>query len=106
MAPKRKKKKTSEVSASRSENQSDRDFGGFVGFNRIFFFFTHRSSLLSPLAFFPEYDDTPSKDSAGSMSDILKRSPSTNWTMKGQRSLHSFKKKIQEATSEIRHGAW
>ncbi|XP_048131969.1 protein unc-13 homolog isoform X2 [Rhodamnia argentea] len=56
-----------------------------------------------------EYDDTPSKDSAvGStfMSDILERSSSFHWTEKGQKSLSSFKKKIQEATSELRHGAW
>ncbi|KAK4801518.1 hypothetical protein SAY86_022005 [Trapa natans] len=53
-----------------------------------------------------EYDDTPPEDSAGSMLDILKRSSSVNWTMKGQKSIYSFKKKIQEATSEIRHGVW
>ncbi|XP_010055606.2 protein unc-13 homolog isoform X2 [Eucalyptus grandis] len=56
-----------------------------------------------------EYDDTSSKDSAvGStfMSDILERSSSFHWTEKGQRSLTSFRKKIQEATSELRHAAW
>ncbi|KAF8027381.1 hypothetical protein BT93_E0321 [Corymbia citriodora subsp. variegata] len=56
-----------------------------------------------------EYDDTPSKDSAvGStfMSDILERSSSFHWTEKGQKSFTSFKKKIQEATSELRHAAW
>ncbi|KAI6707250.1 hypothetical protein NL676_010212 [Syzygium grande] len=56
-----------------------------------------------------EYDDTPSKDSVvGStfMSDILERSSSFHWTEKGQKSFTSFKKKIQEATSEFRHAAW
>ncbi|OWM63959.1 hypothetical protein CDL15_Pgr006185 [Punica granatum] len=56
----------------------------------------------------PEYDDTPSKDSTGStaISEIFKQSASVDWKAKGQKSLYSFKKKIQEATSEIRQAAW
>ncbi|PKI41406.1 hypothetical protein CRG98_038178 [Punica granatum] len=55
-----------------------------------------------------EYDDTPSKDSTGStaISEIFKQSASVDWKAKGQKSLYSFKKKIQEATSEIRQAAW
>ncbi|XP_020539590.1 protein unc-13 homolog isoform X2 [Jatropha curcas] len=55
-----------------------------------------------------EYDDTPSQDStfrSPVISDILKRSYSTHWTKKGQSSFKSIKKKLQEATSEIRNVA-
>ncbi|XP_065858206.1 protein unc-13 homolog isoform X2 [Euphorbia lathyris] len=55
-----------------------------------------------------EYDDTPAKDSAlrsPFISDILKRSYSTHWTNGGQSSFKSIKKKLQEATSEIRNVA-
>ncbi|XP_034709140.1 protein unc-13 homolog isoform X2 [Vitis riparia] len=52
-----------------------------------------------------EYDDTPSKDStlrSPLISDLIKRSASFHWTEKGQSSFISLKKKLQEATSEIR----
>ncbi|KAG2681254.1 hypothetical protein I3760_11G135700 [Carya illinoinensis] len=57
-----------------------------------------------------DYDDTPSEDSDSILkspviSDLLKRSSSFHWT-KGQSSLKSFKKKLQEATSDIRNMAW
>ncbi|KAL4602731.1 hypothetical protein ACB092_10G075300 [Castanea dentata] len=56
-----------------------------------------------------DYDDTPSEDSTfGSplISDLLKRSSSFQWTNKSQSSFKSFKKKIKEATSDIRSVAW
>ncbi|XP_058009637.1 protein unc-13 homolog isoform X3 [Hevea brasiliensis] len=55
-----------------------------------------------------EYDDTPDRDStlrSPLISDLLKRSYSTNWTNKGHSSFKSIKKKLQEATSEIRNVA-
>ncbi|KAJ4823461.1 hypothetical protein Tsubulata_019697, partial [Turnera subulata] len=53
-----------------------------------------------------EYDDTPSVDSASGspfMPDLLKRSASFHWNKKGRSSFKSMKKKLQEATSEIRN---
>ncbi|WCJ26204.1 hypothetical protein M5689_008039 [Euphorbia peplus] len=55
-----------------------------------------------------EYEDSQAKDSASLspfISDILKRSYSTQWTKEGQASFKSLKKKLQEATSEIRNVA-
>ncbi|XP_043811757.1 protein unc-13 homolog isoform X2 [Manihot esculenta] len=55
-----------------------------------------------------EYDDTPARDSTTRsplISDLLKRSYSTNWTKKGHSSFKSIKKKLQGATSEIRNVA-
>ncbi|XP_059444572.1 protein unc-13 homolog [Corylus avellana] len=56
-----------------------------------------------------EYDDTPSEDStlrSPLISDLLKRSSSFHWTNNGPSSFKSFKKKLQEATSDIRNMAW
>ncbi|XP_050227666.1 protein unc-13 homolog isoform X2 [Mercurialis annua] len=55
-----------------------------------------------------EYDDTSDKDStlkSPLISDFLKRSYSIHWTKEGQSSFKSIKKKLQEATSEIRNVA-
>ncbi|XP_022720063.1 uncharacterized protein LOC111277894 isoform X1 [Durio zibethinus] len=55
-----------------------------------------------------DYDDAPSGDSTSRsplISDVLKRSTSIRWTKKGQTSLKSMKKKLQEATNEIRNVA-
>ncbi|XP_062074226.1 protein unc-13 homolog isoform X2 [Humulus lupulus] len=51
-----------------------------------------------------EYEDNPSKDSTSTspfISDFLKRSTSFQWSNKSQSSFNSFKKKLQEATSDI-----
>ncbi|KAL5551787.1 hypothetical protein UlMin_001963 [Ulmus minor] len=57
-----------------------------------------------------EYEDTPSKDSTfGSpyMSDLLKRSTSFRWNNKSHSGgFKSFKKRFQEATSEMRNSGW
>lgn len=56
-----------------------------------------------------EYDDTPSEDStlrSPLISDLLNRSSSFHWTNNGPSSFKSFKKKLQEATSDIRNMAW
>ncbi|XP_050150062.1 protein unc-13 homolog isoform X3 [Malus sylvestris] len=56
-----------------------------------------------------EYEDTPSTDqTAGSpfRSDLTKRSTSFRWNTNSPPSFKSFKKKLQEATSEIRNVAW
>lgn len=52
-----------------------------------------------------EYDDTPSSDSSKSpvISDLLKRSTSFHWSNNGQSSFKSMKRRLQEATSEIRN---
>ncbi|XP_048229878.1 protein unc-13 homolog isoform X2 [Ricinus communis] len=55
-----------------------------------------------------EYDDTSDRDStlkSPLISEFLKRSYSTHWTKQGQSSFKSIKKKLQEATSEIRNVA-
>lgn len=55
-----------------------------------------------------DVDDTPLKEStlrSPFISDLMKRSASFHWSDKGQSSFRSMKKKLQEATSEIRH-AW
>ncbi|XWS49898.1 hypothetical protein CRYUN_Cryun12cG0042400 [Craigia yunnanensis] len=57
---------------------------------------------------FADYDDAPSRDStlrSPLISDVLKRSTSIHWTKKGHSSLKSMKKKLQEATNEIRNVA-
>ncbi|GAV68924.1 DUF810 domain-containing protein [Cephalotus follicularis] len=56
-----------------------------------------------------DYDDTPSRQSnlkSPLVADLLKRSTSSHWTKTSQHSFKSFKKKLQEATSEIRNVAW
>lgn len=56
-----------------------------------------------------EYDDTPSTGStlkSTLMSDLLKRSTSFRWSKKSQSSFKSFKKKLQEATFEMRNSVW
>ncbi|KAF3448508.1 hypothetical protein FNV43_RR09221 [Rhamnella rubrinervis] len=56
-----------------------------------------------------EYEDAPSNDSTSrppNMSDLLKRSTSIHWTKSSQASFKSFKKRLQEATSEMRIGGW
>ncbi|GLT40474.1 hypothetical protein SLA2020_146110 [Shorea laevis] len=55
-----------------------------------------------------EYDDSPSSDStlrSTFTSDLLKGSTSFHWSKKSQGSFKSFKKRLQEATSEIRNMA-
>ncbi|OMP09656.1 hypothetical protein COLO4_05255 [Corchorus olitorius] len=55
-----------------------------------------------------DYEDAPSRDSTSRppfISDVLKRSTSIRWSKKGQSGLKSMKKKLQEATSEIRNVA-
>ncbi|GKU95314.1 hypothetical protein SLEP1_g8689 [Rubroshorea leprosula] len=55
-----------------------------------------------------EYDDSPSSDStlrSTLTSDLLKGGTSFQWSKKSQSSFKSFKKKLQEATSEIRNMA-
>ncbi|KAF9602162.1 hypothetical protein IFM89_025435 [Coptis chinensis] len=51
-----------------------------------------------------EYEDVTTV-SPPLISDLLKRSKSSQWAKKSQRSFRSLTKKFQEATSEIRHGA-
>lgn len=56
-----------------------------------------------------DYDDTPSEDlslRSPLISDLLKRSSSFRWSNNGQSSFNSFKKKLIEATSDIRNVAW
>ncbi|KAI4370060.1 hypothetical protein MLD38_018445 [Melastoma candidum] len=56
-----------------------------------------------------EYDDLTPKESSGAsglISDIIERSSSFRLTEKSQKSLSSFKKRIQEATSGLGHAAW
>ncbi|KAL6986196.1 hypothetical protein U1Q18_019564 [Sarracenia purpurea var. burkii] len=56
-----------------------------------------------------EYDGTPSRDSSSKSpltTDLLMRSTSFRWPEKGNSSFRSIKKKLKEATSEIRHAAW
>ncbi|KAF6133951.1 hypothetical protein GIB67_040715 [Kingdonia uniflora] len=55
-----------------------------------------------------EYEDIPVRDSSSRsplMTDLLKRSTSFHLAEKSQRSFRSIKKKLQAATSEIRHAA-
>ncbi|XP_060674146.1 protein unc-13 homolog isoform X3 [Ziziphus jujuba] len=56
-----------------------------------------------------DYEDTSSRDSTPRspyVSDFMKRSTSFRWNTKGQTSFKSFKKRLQEATSEIRNVGW
>lgn len=56
-----------------------------------------------------EYEDTPSKDSTSIsplISDLFKRSTSFHRSKKSHSGFNSFKKQIQEATSEIRNVGW
>ncbi|PON58344.1 hypothetical protein PanWU01x14_167360 [Parasponia andersonii] len=56
-----------------------------------------------------EYEDIPSKDSTSAsplISDLSKGSTSFHWNKKSQSSFNSFKKKLKEATSEIRGVGW
>lgn len=59
--------------------------------------------------FSAEYEDTASKDSTSMsplISDLFKRSTSFRRSKKSHSSFNSFKKQIQEATSEIRNVGW
>lgn len=56
-----------------------------------------------------EYEDTPSMDPTSTSplrSDLAKRSMSFRWNNSTHSTFTSFKKKLQEATSEIRNVAW
>ncbi|KAJ8767614.1 hypothetical protein K2173_018172 [Erythroxylum novogranatense] len=53
-----------------------------------------------------DYDDIPSRDSTSKspfISELLQRSASFHWTKNGEGSFRTIKKKLQEATSEIRN---
>ncbi|VVA30182.1 PREDICTED: LOC109707713 isoform [Prunus dulcis] len=56
-----------------------------------------------------EYEDTPSKDPTSRSplrSDLTNRSMSFHWNKMSPTSFKTFKKKLQDATSEIRNVAW
>lgn len=94
--------------SSMTQNQGSQ----FYGLNTNFL----KGKILHPLTrsrivyyFSAEYEDTPSKDSTSVspiISDLLKRSSSFHWSKKSHSSFSSFKKKLQEATSEIRNVGW
>ncbi|XP_009770723.1 protein unc-13 homolog isoform X1 [Nicotiana sylvestris] len=55
------------------------------------------------------YDEAATEDASVKsplMADLIKRSASFRWSDKGSSSFRSFKKKIQEATSDFRHVGW
>ncbi|BBH03316.1 Protein of unknown function D [Prunus dulcis] len=56
-----------------------------------------------------QYEDTPSKDPTSRSplrSDLTNRSMSFHWNKMSPTSFKTFKKKLQDATSEIRNVAW
>ncbi|KAL6280297.1 hypothetical protein ACE6H2_017178 [Prunus campanulata] len=56
-----------------------------------------------------DYEDTPSKDPTSRSplrSDLTNRSTSFHWNKMSPTSFKTFKKKLQDATSEIRNVAW
>ncbi|XP_052209822.1 protein unc-13 homolog isoform X2 [Diospyros lotus] len=55
-----------------------------------------------------EYDDTPAESNSKSPlgADLTMRSRSFHWSEKGSTSFRSIKKKLKEATSDVRHAAW
>lgn len=69
----------------------------------------HGHWLVLPVyKFAAEYDDIPYKESSFRsplMTDVIQNA-SFRWSNNGPSSFKSFKKKLQEATSEIRNAGW